>query len=87
MQFMKKDRKRFGAVPFGFDCLNGTLSPNPDEVTAVQKMIALRKRGRSYQKIATHLNSKSISAKNGGKWHPKTVMGVLKAFLHNQVDI
>ena len=84
---MKKDRKRVGAVPFGFDCLNGTLSPNPDEVTAVQKMIAIRKRGRSYQKIATHLNSKSISAKNGGKWHPKTVMGVLKAFLHNQVDI
>jgi len=91
MQFMKKDRKLVGAVPFGYDCNNGSLSPNPDEVVIVQKMIALRKRGRSYQKIAAHLNAKEIPSKNGGRWHPKTVMGVLKAFQaypsHNQMDI
>ena len=78
MQFMKKERKRVGAVPFGYDCNNGSLSPNPEEAVVVDKMMALRKKGRSYQKIAAHLNSKSISAKNGGKWHPKVVMGVLK---------
>ena len=80
MLFMKKDMKLVGAVPFGYNCNNGSLSPNPEEAAVVQKMIALRKRGRSYQKIAAHLNTKEIPSKNGGKWYPKTVMGVLKAF-------
>ena len=80
LQFMKKDMKLVGAVPFGYNCNNGLLSPNPDEAVIVEKMIALRKRGKSYQKIAAHLNAKEIPSKNGGKWHPKTVMGVLKAF-------
>jgi len=80
MSFMRRDLKLVGAVPFGYDCNNGSLSINPEEGVIVQKMIALRKRGRSYQKIATHLNAKEIPSKNGGKWYPKTVMGILKAF-------
>ena len=91
MLFMKKDMKLIGAVPFGYDCSNGSLSPNPEEAVVVQKMVALRKRGKSYQNIAAHLNVKEIPAKNGGRWHPKTVMGVLKAFpaypSHYQGDI
>ena len=91
MQFMKKDLKLIGAIPFGYDCSNGSLSINPEEAIVVQKMAALRKKGRSYQKIAAHLNSKSIPSKNGGKWHPKTVMSILKAFsdypAHMQGDI
>jgi DNA invertase Pin-like site-specific DNA recombinase len=80
MLFLKKDLKLVGAVPFGYDCNDGSLSPNPEEAAVVQKMVALRKRGRSYQKIAAHLNAKEIPSKNGGKWHPKTVMSILKAF-------
>jgi DNA invertase Pin-like site-specific DNA recombinase len=48
MLFMKKDLKLVGAIPFGYNCNNGSLSPNPDEVVVVQKMVALRKKGRSY---------------------------------------
>jgi site-specific DNA recombinase len=58
MQFMRKDMKLIGAVPFGYDCNDGSLSPNPDEAVVVQRMLSLRKRGKSYQKIAAHLNSK-----------------------------
>lgn len=87
MLFMKKDMKLIGAVPFGYNCNNGSLSLNPEEAVVVQKMFSLRKRGKSYQKIASHLNAKEIPSKNGGRWHSKTVMGVLKAFLHNQMDI
>ena len=91
MLFMKKDMKLIGAVPFGYDCNGGSLSINPDEAGVVQKMLSLRERGKSYQRIAAHLNSKAIPSKNGGKWHPKTVMGILKAFpiypSHIQGDI
>ena len=80
MQFMKKNMKLIGAVPFGYDCNDGSLSPNPDEAVVVQRMLSLRKRGKSYQKIAAHLNSKAIPSKTGGKWYPKTVMSILKAF-------
>ena len=83
LNWLKINRKRLGAVSYGFDCLNGKLSPNPNEVEVIKKMVILRKRGKSYQKIACHLNAKGIPSKNGGKWYPKTVMGVLKAFQSN----
>ena len=78
MQFMKSGLMRVGAIPFGFDLVDGQLSPNPDEMETVQTVVAMRRKGQSYQKIAAYLNAKGISSKNRRKWHPKTVMGVVR---------
>jgi len=77
-----RGKRLAGAVPFGYDaCANRSLLPNTDEAAIVQKMLSLRKRGKSYHSIAVHLNSKGIPAKQGGRWYAKTVRGVL---LYNQ---
>jgi site-specific DNA recombinase len=77
MRFMKNTLKLVGAVPFGFDLVEGHLEPNPDEMGLVQRVVAMKQNGQPYQRIASHLNHRDITSKNGGSWHPKTVMGVL----------
>jgi len=77
MQFMKSSLKLVGAVPFGFDPVGKDLNPDPEAMVTIQAMTRMRKEGTSYQKIAAHLNGNGITSKNGGKWHPKTVMGAI----------
>ncbi len=77
MQFMKRGLKRVGAVPFGFDQVDGRLAPNKREMGTARSIVSMRRRGKSYQRIAAHLNKSNVPAKNGGRWHPKTVMGVV----------
>lgn len=78
MEFMKNGLKLVGAVPYGFDSRDGDLTPNPEEMKTLGDVIKLRRSGRSYQKISDYLNRKEVPSKNGGKWHSKTVMGVIK---------
>ncbi|MGD0276636.1 MAG: recombinase family protein [Syntrophales bacterium] len=77
MKFMKNSLRLVGAIPFGFDLVGRELTPNPGEMRTVQKLIVSKGGGASYQKIAGKLNDAGIPSKNGGKWHPKTVMGVV----------
>ena len=78
MQFMKSGLKLVGAIPYGFDSKDGDLTPNSGEMAILGKVVNLRAKRKSYQKIAEYLNRKRIPSKNGGKWHSKTVMGVVK---------
>jgi site-specific DNA recombinase len=78
MQFMKRSLMLVGAVPFGFDLSGKELTPNPDEMETIQKLITMKGEGASYQRIAGQFNAEAIPAKNGGRWHPKTVMGVVR---------
>jgi DNA invertase Pin-like site-specific DNA recombinase len=80
MQFMRNSLKLVGAVPFGFDLAGKEITPNPDEMKAAMKLIVMKEEGASYQKIAGQLNADDVPSKNGGKWHPKTVMGVVRYF-------
>ncbi|HOD79110.1 MAG TPA: recombinase family protein [Syntrophorhabdus sp.] len=77
MQFMKSSLRLVGAVPFGFDLVGRDLTPDPEAMGTVQDMIRMKNSGMSYQKIADHLNGNGVTAKNGGRWHPKTVMGTI----------
>ncbi|MGO9137581.1 MAG: recombinase family protein [Syntrophales bacterium] len=47
-------------------------------MNTISKLIVMKREGASYQKIAGRLNDDFIPAKNGGKWYPKTVMGVMR---------
>ena len=52
--------------------------PNPEEMGTVVRLMAMKGEGASYQRIAAELNAESVPAKHGGRWHPKTVMGVVR---------
>jgi site-specific DNA recombinase len=53
-------------------------TPNQDEMGTIQRLVEMKGQGTSYQRIAGQLNADAIPAKHGGRWHPKTVMGVLR---------
>jgi hypothetical protein len=52
----------------------GLLEPNTEEMKTVKRVLARKPGGKSYQKIAARLNEQGVVSKNGGKWHPKTVI-------------
>jgi hypothetical protein len=79
MQFMKRGMKRVGAVPFGFDLVEGRLVPNEEEMGAARVIMGMRKEGMSYHRIADELNTSGVAAKGGGRWYPKTVRGVVRS--------
>lgn len=77
-ELRKTNRKTGGTVPYGFDADGaGTLHPVDNEMATVDGMQKMRAAGASLAKIAEALNGAGTPAKGGGKWHPKTVRGVL----------
>ena len=80
MQYMKRNLRLIGAVPYGFNLLNGELHPNHEELKVVQLMVTMRQKGKSYWTISAALNAKETPTKNAGTWSPKVVRGILKSF-------
>jgi hypothetical protein len=78
MQFMKRGMRLVGAVPFGFDLVEGQLVPNGMEMSTARVIVGLRRQGKSYHMIAERLNAKGMAAKGGGRWYPKTIRGVVR---------
>ena len=89
MRFMKRNLRLVGAVPFGFDCVDGgELVPNPAEMEVVREALRLRGEGNSYRNIAQALNVQGKGSKTGRRWHPKTIRAVLMDWGgRNQGDI
>ncbi len=82
MAYLKESKKLVGAVPYGYDLVDGScLVLNQDEQIVTGVMKQLRDEGSSYRKIASHLNAQGIPANRGGRWFSKTVRSTLKANL------
>jgi hypothetical protein len=72
-------RKKGCGLAYGSNVLNRELVTNEKEREVIEKMIALKKTGFSYHKIAAFLNEWLIPTKTQkGKWHAKTVHQILK---------
>jgi site-specific DNA recombinase len=68
----------YGAIPFGYDAVNGDLVEKPEEKEVLEQIIALRNSGLSYRNIAAWLNSEAIVAKRANRWSPMAVRSVLQ---------
>lgn len=82
MAHLKAQRKRVGAVPFGFDEADGCLISNEQEQATLVRLKALRAKGMSYQAVANELNHAGIQTKNGRQWHGSTVFYVCNNSIH-----
>jgi site-specific DNA recombinase len=78
MQFKRAKLQRVGAVPFGYTCVDGQLLPDEGEQAVLNRIRSLRRDGYSYEGIAERLNLDGVVAKNGGRWHGKTVFYIFK---------
>jgi site-specific DNA recombinase len=76
----KKARgERLGTTPYGFRTPGHRLAMEPvaEEQAIVQRILELRRRGRSYGAIAADLNSEGVGTKRRRRWHASTVAGVV----------
>jgi DNA invertase Pin-like site-specific DNA recombinase len=74
-----KGEKLGGKVPFGFNVTeDGRLVENPEEQATMTKILNLRAKGYSFQRIADTLNRDGVFTKTGKPWSFGTVANVLK---------
>lgn len=70
---------RKGQLGYGERTKNGKPDQHKREIENIKKMQKLRDQGYSYWKIAEVFNSMAIPTKTRkAKWHPTTVMKILK---------
>ena len=84
MAHKKANHERVGAIPFGFDAVDGRLTPNAQEQAYLVRLRALRGRGLSYQAMANALNTAKIPTKEGAKWYAASVRYV---YLHSTQQV
>jgi DNA invertase Pin-like site-specific DNA recombinase len=70
-----------GWTPYGYERKGkgrtATLVEVEEEQAILARITKLRRRGRSYRQIASHLNRQGILAKGGGTWGHTSVRAIL----------
>ena len=75
----KKERREiYGEVPYGFDVVDGSLVDNPQEQATKARIMNLRDRGLSYQKVADTINADGVPTKKGCAWTAMQISRVAK---------
>lgn len=68
-----------GWLPYGYQrAEDGGVAVVPDEATVVERIFRLAAEGRSLPWIATRLREEKAATRNGGKWRPSTIQGMLR---------
>jgi len=69
-----------GWLPYGLrKDARGQVVVVPSEAKVIQQIRQWHRAGKSLRWIATHLNRRRIKAPRGGRWHPSTIQGLLRA--------
>lgn len=75
----KKPNRAFrGAIPYGYNSLDGNLVIDPKETKTVRKILALHQKGMSFNTIAKTLTAEKIPSKTGRRWNDKTVARIIR---------
>jgi DNA invertase Pin-like site-specific DNA recombinase len=80
MEHKKSKGERVGAVPYGF-CLGDDavkLVTVEDEQVVIRRVVALHAQGVSLRGICAELELSRTPAKNGTRWHPKVLKGIIE---------
>lgn len=71
-------------MPYGSRLVGRTIVPHKAELDVLVRIRSLRDKGFSYWDIAEALNTLGIKTKTSkGKWHARTVLGVLSNSAEN----
>lgn len=73
----KKNKYAGGQVPYGYEVINGVVFINKGNVDTVKSVFDLYLEGKSYNKIATILNSVDVPTKKGGSWSAQHIKNML----------
>jgi site-specific DNA recombinase len=73
---MKSQGRVYNHAPFGWDADGDYLVANASEQAILRRLVALRKRGLGYLKVATILNEEGHKTKRGGPWQAMSVRNI-----------
>jgi DNA invertase Pin-like site-specific DNA recombinase len=73
----EQGRHSGGAPAFGFQVIAGRLTEDTAEQAALDRIVELRRSGRSLRDIARTLEEEEHRPKRGDRWHPETVRRIL----------
>jgi hypothetical protein len=74
----------YNHAPFGWDADGDYLVANASEQATLKRLLALRKRGLGYLKVATILNEEGHKTKRGGPWQAMSVRNITSALWKRQ---
>lgn len=75
---LRAQGRAFGPTPFGFRREGDRLVQDEHEQGVIARMIRLRRKGASYDRIAHTLNRSGVLAKRGGCWYAASVRSVMR---------
>lgn len=80
MQFKKRQGRRVGTVPFGWDLASDmqTLVENPTEQATLSRILELTAEGKSLKAIVEKLEAQGCRTKLGGPWKRESVRQIVK---------
>jgi site-specific DNA recombinase len=73
-----KGEKTGGYCPYGLRAVNGKLEPDPAEQRVIHRMMQLRAKGRSYQRIADELTREGLLTRIGTPFRETQVIRILQ---------
>jgi DNA invertase Pin-like site-specific DNA recombinase len=74
---LRKQRRVYSPVPFGWLAVEGSLVPCESEQRVLARLRLMRSQGMGYHGIALRLNRDGVPAKRSNRWHAPTVSSVL----------
>lgn len=74
----KPSRAFWGSIPYGYTILDGKLVIDPKEIKIFRKIMALHKKGVSFNTIAKTLTAQKVPSKTGRRWNDKTVARIIR---------
>lgn len=79
----KASKKEYSRPVFGFDSINGQLTPNTTEQQILSEIKRLKNTGKGPSFIAHYLNTHQHKSKTGGRFYQSTINYILKNSLYN----
>jgi site-specific DNA recombinase len=73
---MRAQGRVYNHAPFGWDADGEYLVANASEQRTLKRLLALRKQGLGYLKVATILNEEGHKTKRGGPWQAMSVRNI-----------
>jgi len=75
---LRSQGKAYGPTPFGYRRQGKRLVEDEHEQRVIARMLSLRRKGASYDRIARSLNKTGVPAKRGGPWFAASCRSVIR---------
>lgn len=78
----KAHRQAYARTPMGYSREGDTLVEDAGELSTVARVLDLRGKGMSYNRIADLFNTEGVETKRGGSWYASTVRYIVRNNLY-----